>query len=357
MKKILFGGAFDPIHLGHIHIAERASEQIDADVIFIPSKVSVWKIQSTSVEHKIKMLELSINDNPRFSIDRYEVDNGNQMTYSIETVTYFTKKYPNDTFYYLIGADHVNSFHKWRGAEEIAKMVQIIFYARPEYELNQENIKKFNMKQIVGELKSISSTDIRHLDSLELKKEVIDYIVTNNLYFVPKIHEFLREKRFNHSVSVANLAYQIAKKHNLDHPDKAYIAGLLHDIGKEIEQYPIMDEHYKEYLDLPKFAYHQFASEHIAKKEFEIEDPDILSAIRNHATGNKNMSTLDKIIYAADKIEPTRGFDSSELISAMMEDIDKGFKTVLAANKEFLIEHRGDIYNRLTSNCFKQYLD
>ena len=117
-----------------------------------------------------------------------------------------------------------------------------------------------------------------------------------------------------------------------------------------------MVEHYKEYSDLPKFAYHQFASEYLAKTEFAVVDKDILEAIKFHATGKDNMCQLAKIIYAADKIEPTRGFDSSELIKRMMENVDSGFKIVLQANKEFLENNRKDINNRLTLNCFNYYL-
>ena len=356
MNKILFGGSFDPIHLGHLNMAEQASKQLDADVIFLPSPISVWKDKSVEIEHKINMIKLSINGNPRFHLDLFEVEKGDKQNYSIDTARYFVNKYPNDTFYYLIGTDQVNAFERWKEAEELSKIVRIIFFARPDYELKQENVKRFNMLQIVGSPKDISSTDIRALKDLQLVKPVIDYIVTNNLYFVPRIRDFLKEKRFNHSVSVASLAYDIAKKHDLDRPDRAYIAGLLHDVGKEIDQKPIMVEAYKEYLDLPKFAYHQFAGDYIARKEFGIVDEEILEAIRFHATGNENMCTLAKIIYAADKIEPTRGFDSKELIDAMMNDIDEGFVIVLKANKEFLEKNRGDINNRLTSKCFKCYI-
>ena len=357
MKKILFGGAFDPIHNGHINMAELASNQLDADVIFLPSKTAVWKQKGTDTYHKIKMIELSIKDNPRFSIDLFEVNNDKETTYSIETIQYFINKYPNDEFYYLIGADQVNKFHLWKDSDKITKLAKIIFFPRNDIVLDKENIDKYHMQQIVGSLKEVSSTDVRNLKSLDLNKRVIDYIIANDLYFVAKIRSFLKEKRFNHSVSVANLAYEIAKKHNLEHLDKAFIAGLLHDIGKEIDQTPIMKEHYKQFMDLPKFSYHQFAGEYIAKKEFGIDDKDILEAIKYHATGNENMSTLAKIVYASDKIEPTRGFDSSKLIEAMMLDIDKGFITVLKANKEFLENKGKDINNRLTSKCFDYYLD
>ena len=357
MKKILFGGSFDPIHLGHTNMANCASQQFDADVIFLPTAAAVWKKESTPVEHKIKMVELAIKDYPRFKIDLYEVNKGEEQNYSIDTVKYFVSKYPDDQFYYLIGSDQVNAFHRWKDAKELSELVQIIYFSRPDYQLDQKNIEEYHMQLVVGIEKQISSTDIRSLKTLELDKRVIDYIVSNNLYFVSKIRSLLSERRFNHSVNVANLAYDIAVKNNIDHPERAFIAGILHDISKEIpNKEEIMVEHYKEYGDLPKFAYHQFASEYIARKEFGIEDKDILQAIEFHATGTDDMCELAKIIYAADKTDPSRGYDSSKLIQAMMDDVDLGFKTVLQANKDFLENNRKDINNRLTLKCFNQYL-
>ena len=215
------------------------------------------------------------------------------------------------------------------------------------------------MTQIVGIPKNISSTEIRELKSLEVDKRVIDYIVSNNLYFMPKIRHFLSEKRLTHSVSVAKLAYDIAEIHGIDRPDRYFIAGLLHDIGKEMkmdEQNRIMAELYKPYSILPKVLYHQFVGAELTKKVFGIVDEEILDAIMYHATGKKDMSMMGKVLYASDKIEPTRGFDSSDLINEMMKNIDRGFKIVLQANKEYLTDHRGDILNMLTYQCFKQYL-
>ena len=68
------------------------------------------------------------------------------------------------------------------------------------------------------------------------------------------------------------------------------------------------------------------------------------------------MCWLEKLIYAADKIEPTRGFDSSDLIKAMEVDINKGFITVLEANYEYLLKNKKSIDNRLSDECFKAYL-
>ena len=357
MNKILFGGSFDPIHLGHINMAEQASKQLDADVIFLPSKVAVWKNDSTDINHKVNMIELAIRNYPRFHVDLYEVEKGEEQNYSIDTVRYFVNKYPEDTFYYLIGTDHVNAFHKWKEAEELSKLAKIIFFARPDYQLDEENVKKYHMIQIEGIPQDISSTDIRSLKSLQLDEAVLDYIMLAELYFVPKIRSFVSSKRYLHSCNVADLAYEIAKANNIERPDKAYIAGLLHDIGKHKEhETSIMVEHYKEYLDYPELIKHQFIGEYLAKEEFGIVDEDILEAIKYHTTGKPNMCTLAKIIYAADKIEPGRGFDSSDLIAAMMENVDKGFVTVLKANVEYFESKQINYNNELTSKCIEYYL-
>ena len=93
-----------------------------------------------------------------------------------------------------------------------------------------------------------------------------------------------------------------------------------------------------------------------ASKNFGVDDIDILSAIRNHATGNSNMSALDKIIYSSDKIDPLRDYDSSDLIKKCKENYNSGFLCVLKENIKFLKENKKDISNELTDKCIKYYL-
>ena len=358
MRKILFGGGFDPIHLGHIHIAEEAHNQIGGEVIFLPTPISVWKNESAPIKDKIKMIELSIEGKPYFSIDLFEVNSQKDANYSIDTVRYFKKKYPNDELYYLIGGDQVNKFHLWKEAEELAKLARIVYFSRPNVVLDSGNIKKFHMIAIKGEMVDISSTDIRELKSLELAPNVLDYILDNHLYFVKRIGEYIDEKRLSHSIEVAKLAYKIAKHHHLDHPEKYLMAGLLHDVGKNTkDKKELMEQYFPEFLDIDPILYHQFIGALIAEKDFGVKDQELLEAIKYHATGNDNMSILGMILYASDKIEPTRGYDSSDLIDAMMNNpIEKGFKIVLKANKEFLLEKGANINDYLTSKCFNHYL-
>jgi nicotinate-nucleotide adenylyltransferase len=304
------------------------------------------------------MIKLAINDIPNLKVDEYESTTGKDINYSVDTIKHFKKVYPDAKLYFLIGADQVKEFHKWKSAEEISKMVDIVFFERPDITIENENIDKFHMLVLKGVFSYASATNIRDLIELDTPKAVLDYIANKKLYYIEKIASYLGEKRLAHSIEVAKLAYDIALSNGLD-ANKAYIAGILHDIGKEVEESKkqwLMSEKFAEFLDLPKFSYHQFVGEYIAKTNFNIKDEEILNAIKYHATGVKNISTLGKIIYAADKIEPTRGFDSSGLIKACLNDIEQGFIEVLSANKEYLTQMKKDINNRLTKECFEQYL-
>lgn len=358
---ILFGGAFDPIHLGHLNMAEAASKTLDAEVIFIPAKISVWKSDSAPINDKIRMIELAIKDFHRegvFSVSKYEAELENDINYSIDTVKHFKKLYPNDNLFLLIGTDQVNSFHKWKSAKEISEIVNIIFFGRDNYEINNKNVVEYNMRKIDGEINDINSTDIRELKNLETTDSVLDYIIDNDLYFMNKIKERMCEERYLHSKSVGKLSYEIAKSNKVVEPKKALIAGLVHDCAKELprnEEKALMEEYFPQYLYLPRIIYHQFTGSIIAERDFGIHDKTILDAIKYHTTANSDMSDIGLIIYCADKIEPTRGFDSKNLINSMKCSLKQGFKDVMKSNIEYYDRHGINYRNELTVACLKQY--
>ena len=357
MNKVIFGGGFDPIHLGHINMALTARDSLNAEVIFVPAKVSVWKTDSINATHKLNMINLAIEDYSSLSVDTFELDSQEQP-YSFETVTYFKKKYPKARLYLLIGQDQVNSFHLWKKPEEIAKMAQIVYFKRPKYELNQQNVDTYHIIGLEGKQVDVSSSDIRELKSIAVPEKVLKYIEDNSIYFINKVKGFINDKRYIHSLSVAHLAYKIAKIHHLD-AQKAYIAGLLHDIAKSLdksEALALMKKYYPDYVDIGAFAYHQFLGEKLAKEEFKVVDEEILGAIKYHTTGKAAMNWLEKLIYAVDKIDPTRSYDSSELINAMVNSVDEGFITVLQANADFLAKKEMSTNNKLTEECFEYYL-
>lgn len=360
MKNIvLFGGAFDPIHNGHINMALEASTQLDADIFFIPARISIWKSQSAPIEDKMQMVELAIKNYPKLHLSRYEADSKEEVNYSIDTVKYFKKEYPDSNLYYLIGTDHVNSFHKWKDAKELSKLAKIVYFKRPDMVVDINNVKEFDMVEISGELKDESSTEIRELKSLDTPDKVIDYIINNRLYFMKKIASYMGEKRLVHTISTAKLSYEIALANNLKDAKKALIAALLHDIGKEMpmtEQKEIMKKHFKEYINYPPVIYHQFIGAYLVEKDFGITDPIILDAIKYHTTANSNMSNVAIIVHCADKIEPTRGFESQNLINGLKSSLINGFVEVLKSNVEYYVRHNIDYKNDLQMACLNQYL-
>lgn len=361
MNIILFGGSFDPIHLGHIKMAATASTILNAEVYFIPAKIGVWKDDSVSPDDKMAMLKLALKDYPNFKISTYELENATDHTYTINTVKHFLKMFPNDNLYLLIGGDQAMKFHLWKEADEIAEIVNIIYYPRKGFNPPNDNIKRFNMREIGGGYYEVSSTDVRNLYDLSINPDVLRYIADHELYFMKKIKTFYDESRYHHVISVAKTALSIIESSpygmNLTY-GAVFIAALLHDLGKKIpadEQKAFMEVNYPQFLSLPKVVYHQFVGADMAERLFQIDNEIILDAIRYHTTGRDNMTILEKIIYVSDKIEPLRGFDNTEFIKEMNKSIDDGFVYTLKENLKYFESHGIEWSNVLSNACFKFY--
>lgn len=140
----------------------------------------------------------------------------------------------------------------------------------------------------------------------------------------------LSEKRYKHSLGVADEAVKLAAHYYAD-KDKAYLAGLVHDAAKETknaEAKSLLKDRYGLTLDPITENTHKLLhgplGACIAQSEFGINDPEILDAVKYHTTAKANMGLLTKIIYIADYIEPNRDFDGVEELRALAyEDIDK----------------------------------
>lgn len=177
----------------------------------------------------------------------------------------------------------------------------------------------------------------------------------------------LSENRLAHSQRVADLCYKVAISNRLSDPIKYYISGLLHDIGKgfsDDEALKIIKNVYKEVPKVESFAYHAFVGAYLASADFRVESSEILEAIKYHCTGYKELSSVGKVLYACDKIEPGRGYDSDYMINSMLSDFEGGFKLVLHENLIFLSKKANlsplmflEKTNYLSKECFLRYLD
>jgi len=201
MQKVgILGGTFDPVHIGHLIIAENAREQAGLDrVIFIPAYIPPHKteIPVSAAEHRYRMVQLAIEDNPSLEVSDIELRRS-EVSYSVETVERLKQINPEAEYYFVIGTDSLMELHTWREPEKLIQMCEFIVVDRPEH--NFEQIKKSDLglskkaKQkllkhvVLSNPVGISATDIRHrvAQGRSIKylvpEEVEQYIKGHNLY-------------------------------------------------------------------------------------------------------------------------------------------------------------------------------
>ena len=129
----LFGGSFDPVHLGHLLVAQAAREELHlARLFFIPAAQSPFKPESapTPAPERLRLLRLALAGKTWCELDEQEIQRG-RISYTIDTVRDYAGRAPNAQLYYLIGADHLPQLPKWRAAEELARLVEFVAIPRP----------------------------------------------------------------------------------------------------------------------------------------------------------------------------------------------------------------------------------
>lgn len=167
MKKIgLFGGTFDPIHNGHLIIAEYLRDQLSLEEIwFIPARYHALKPNAdiTSPDIRYHMVLLAIEDNPLFKGLDIELKREG-ISYTVDTLTDLIRTYQYDSpeFHLLIGMDNVNELHCWKEPEKIFSLCKVIAFGRPDYQLAKTAEKFLPLLRLVeAPLLDISSTLIR----------------------------------------------------------------------------------------------------------------------------------------------------------------------------------------------------
>lgn len=361
MKIGLLGGSFDPIHDGHLLIAKTALKALELDEIWlIPVLNNPFKDREmASGEDRCEMIRLACRKYDQMKICDIELKGDPaKKSYTYDTLVKLKDLYPNDDFYYIIGDDQVAKFNDWYQASDIAKMVQLICFARKGYVTSQKNIKAYNMQRIDYKPVKISSTEIREGHLKHIDKKVVEYFTMHGLYLDSIVSNYMSPKRFTHTKSMALLSRDIAKENGLDE-NKAYVAGMLHDIAKEMDEKraeKLMKKHYAKHYEMPRAVWHQWLSCYVAKKEFHIHDKEILQAIKNHTTGSLDMSLLDMTIYCADKLDPSRGYDSSSDIALCKQDIVAGFKKSLT-DFEIFSKRKNRPIDPIFYEIYKKYVE
>lgn len=200
----IFGGSFDPIHLGHLLMAEQFRSELSLDTVkFIPAKISPFKLNYTPTadKHRLEMLKLAIGAHPNFEIDPIEIQRGG-VSYTIDTVEQLQSNQPDATWFLLIGADSLKDFKKWKSPEKLLRSVQLVVARRggcpePDWKeldglASEETLRAIEQIRLDIPVMEISSTAVRQ--RIETKRSirylvpapVEVYIQEHQLYLPPE---------------------------------------------------------------------------------------------------------------------------------------------------------------------------
>ena len=177
------------------------------------------------------------------------------------------------------------------------------------------------------------------------------YSTLSSAEIVAKEKSNMTEDRFEHCIGVSKTAQRLAELNHYDE-DKAALAGFIHDYAKQVSV-----EDYREVIKTKGFdqdllnwnrsIWHGIVGTYFIQRDLKITDSEILTAVRRHTTADVEMTTLDKIVFMADYIEPGRSFPGvEEARKITYANLDKGVGYQLAHTLEFLIEKRDKIYPR-----------
>ena len=336
----LMGGSFDPIHYGHLMLAEQIRTSFFLDEVrFIPVGKPPHKTLSEGANkyQRLEMTRLAVQSNPFFSVSEIEVLK-DETTYTIDTIKAIRGSLQaEDKLYFITGADAIMLIETWKDYRELLSLVTFIGATRPgvdESALTEKikSLSEFDIQLCHIPALAISSSDIRkrvwqNASIKYLLPEVVEYYIHAHFLYGehhPKFDELyaflkksLSEKRFKHILETAHTAKRLALLNGED-PIKAEFAGLCHDIAKEI-RYQHM-QHLIDTFDVykdesivfnPNLAHGEVGAG-ILVRDFNIQDEAVLEAVRWHTYGHLDMTMLSKIIYLSDIIEPTRDFEGVE---------------------------------------------
>jgi nicotinate-nucleotide adenylyltransferase len=330
--------------LGHLYVADEVLTRLNYDrVILIPAFISPFKpgLGDNLAADRLDMLAASVPADDRIIIDDSEIRRGG-VSYTVDTLRELKQRYPGEEkFGLVLGDDLVRGFPQWKQVEEILALADIIIAHR----LSAERTPfPYPCRELTNQVMELASGNIR--DRIQ-RGESWRYLVPQGarliiedrrLYgFKPpdlpgdagppdspgalttqrivRVEEAVRSMvspgRFLHSRNTAILARSLCVRFGLD-PQAGYLAGIAHDMCKSLGEPELFAHARADGKGISKLEQkkpsllHARAAAVLLRERFGVTDRDILEAIRLHTTGSADMGTLAKIIYAADKIEPSR---------------------------------------------------
>ena len=370
MRYAILGGSFNPVHIGHLYLADTVLTSLNYDrIILVPAFQSPFKIDAEGAppQDRLQMLAASIPADTRLTIDGCEI-NREGVSYTIDTLKDIIARYmPDGKPGLILGDDLASTFYKWRNPGEIAELADIIIARRLAPDHPDTGIKETSAPEEYGcslapggvtgaanfpyphralhnEIINVSSRLIRE----KIKnREAWHYLVPAGARHVIESRQLygctpsaagagtidtekgeaslcdiiadlekdargaLHPGRFMHSRNTALLSWDLCRRFGLD-PYTGYLAGIAHDICKSLGNDELIRMVKADGGTISKMEaakpglLHARAAAIWLRKKYGIGSKDILEAIRYHTTGSRDMGALAKVVYIADKIEVSR---------------------------------------------------
>ncbi len=373
MRIGIYGGTFDPIHLGHLAAAKTVAEELELDrLLLIPAAIpphKALKKRSAAAEHRLAMTRLAAESLRMEQISVTDLEMRREgPSYTVDTLREIHAEYPEAELWLMVGTDMLESFASWREPGEILRLAGLCAFGRNEEDTERSlscHAEKLRAQYPGARLRvltlpnlvEISSTEVRAGLAEERGEEflapaVYGYILRHGLYGTaadlkklpleqlrPVALSFLKGCRIPHVLGTEETAARLAEKYGAD-VTAARQAALLHDCTKRLamdEQLALCERYGIEPDAMEREALkllHAKTGAEIARDVFGMSG-EVVSAIRWHTTGRADMTVLEKVIYLADYIEPTRDFPGVDALRRVCErSLDEALALGLAMTVE-----------------------
>jgi len=345
VRLAILGGSFNPVHLGHLFLADAVLSELRYDrVVMVPAYNSPFKPAAVGMEdsaqQRLEMIAASITADPRLSVDACEIRREG-VSYTVDTVADIISRYnPDGKPGLIIGDDIAGEFPKWYKSDEILSMADIIIARR----VHSGSLEvPYPNTQITNDIMEISSGAVREKIASNsawryLVPDAVRTIIEDRKLYsyrgltaedvrqttvkslIQRIENEARSNlnltRYIHSRHTALLAWDLCRRFRKDYPslvpDAGYLVGIAHDLCKQLcdeKQIRLAKIYGGEISRIEKekpSLLHGRACAVVLKDRFKINDIETLEAIAVHTEGHKDMGPLAKVLYIADKMEVSR---------------------------------------------------
>jgi nicotinate-nucleotide adenylyltransferase len=375
VKLGILGGSFNPVHLGHILIADKAICALQLDrIVLVPAYRSPFKSDAkdmeTGTENRLQMLAAAVCADNRIAIDDCEIRREG-VSYTIDTLEDIIARYsPNEKPFLIIGDDLASDFPKWHDSKKILQTVKIVVarrvnsskvdYPFPHIIMDNEviNISSQIVRQKIAEesgWRSLVPSGVRTIiedrnlygfkDGMKSDENCSNSLA---LRIENEARETISTARFLHSRNTALLAQDLCRRFGLD-PMAGYIAGIAHDLCKQLDPKQMLKIAKTDGMNISALEkdrpnlLHGRAAAVLLKEHYFIHNKDILEAAAVHTMGSENMGLLAKVVFIADKTEVTRNIDPALRKMCYEENLDNILYAVLKKTISKLQSRKQDV--------------